>query len=754
MSSIHLFGIRHHGPGCARSLLQALETLQPDRILIEGPPDADRILPLAVHRDLQPPVALLVYRRDRPQDSVYYPFAEFSPEWQAMRYGLERGIPVQFMDLPQTHRLGVEWPQSPLEGMELDPLGELAAAAGYEDGERWWDAMVEQRRDSTDLFAGILEAMTALREELVVEGGQDSLSPKEAAREAYMRQRLRQAAREGKRIAVVCGAWHVPALAQMPPAEDDAALLADLPTHPTQATWVPWSYGRLAAQRGYSAGIESPGWYHHLWEASGASGAKSSPNSLISDTSQITIGWLTRVARLLRQEDFEASSAQTIEAVRLAEALTALRDRPMPGLAELNEATQSVFCGGSDIPMQLIRDRLIISDRLGTVPSEIPQTPLMADLQQQQKQLRLKPEPTQRRKTFDLRQPTDLKRSHLLHRLNLLEVPWGRCQQAQGLGTFKEGWQLEWKPEFATTLLEASGWGSTIAEAATDRAGQLTARAMELAELTTLLDRLLLANLPEAIATLTDKLQAEAALTRDVLHLMDALPPLVRVLRYGNVREYDRDAVGAIVDGLVARICIGLPAACAPLSDKAAAGVYPRLRQFDEAIASLPKSGRTDDRLKSWMAVLMKFVGGEGLLAGCSCRLLLDRRVFDADEAVRRMGLALSPASDPARGAAWIEGFLGDSGLFLIHDDRLFGVIDRWVRSLDDDRFLAVVPLLRRQFATFSPAERRQIWQRVCRGSVMPEIEVGFEGDRADAVLPLVGQLLGLSVGGDGKKLH
>ena len=71
------------------------------------------------------------------------------------------------------------------------------------------------------------------------------------------------------------------------------------------------------------------------------------------------------------------------------------------------------------------------------------------------------------------------------------------------------------------------------------------------------------------------------------------------------------------------------------------------------------------------------------------------------------------------------------------------------VRSLDDDRFLAVVPLLRRQFATFSPAERRQIWQRVCRGSVVPEVEVEFEGDRADAVLPLLGQLLGLSVRGD-----
>jgi hypothetical protein len=34
---IHLFGIRHHGPGSARSVLSALTSLQPDIILLEGP---------------------------------------------------------------------------------------------------------------------------------------------------------------------------------------------------------------------------------------------------------------------------------------------------------------------------------------------------------------------------------------------------------------------------------------------------------------------------------------------------------------------------------------------------------------------------------------------------------------------------------------------------------------------------------------------------------------------------------------------
>ena len=37
--AVHLLGIRHHGPGSARHVREALEELGPDIILIEGPPE-------------------------------------------------------------------------------------------------------------------------------------------------------------------------------------------------------------------------------------------------------------------------------------------------------------------------------------------------------------------------------------------------------------------------------------------------------------------------------------------------------------------------------------------------------------------------------------------------------------------------------------------------------------------------------------------------------------------------------------------
>src|SRR5678815_5856550 len=87
-----IFGIRHHGPGSARSLLRALDELKPDCLLIEGPPDADEIIPYAARAEMRPPVAILVHDAERPADAVYYPFAEFSPEWQAMRCDCGRSM--------------------------------------------------------------------------------------------------------------------------------------------------------------------------------------------------------------------------------------------------------------------------------------------------------------------------------------------------------------------------------------------------------------------------------------------------------------------------------------------------------------------------------------------------------------------------------------------------------------------------------------------------------------------------------------
>jgi hypothetical protein len=765
--TVTIFGIRHHGPGSARSLRRALEQLRPDIVLVEGPPDAESMIPLLAHPDMRPPVALLIYAPDAPRRAVYYPFALFSPEWQALSYALSVGIPARFMDLPQAHQLGTgesglgagEAPQqtdgdlnsqSPTPGSQLptpdaqpsapnpqhDPLGWLAAAAGYSDGERWWEQMVEHRRDGAELFEAILEAMSALRAELPPDP-----DPNEARREAWMRQTIRAAEREGfGRIAVVCGAWHAPALAERAQAKADAALLKGLPKTKVQATWVPWTYGRLAYQSGYGAGIESPGWYEHLWHATAAG----------MPPTEVASRWLARVARLLRAQDLDASSAHVIEGVRLAETLAALRERALPGLAELNEATQAVFCFGSDLPMRLIHDQLIVGETLGAVPDDTPLPPLQQDLAREQKRLRLPAEASWRDYDLDLRKPNDLDRSHLLHRLLLLGIGWGELQRSGGgKGTFHELWRLQWQPELIVALIEAGVWGNTIADAAGAFARDAADKANELPALTKLVDQALLAELPAAIDHLMRRLQDLAALASDIGHLMDALPPLVNVLRYGNVRQTDTAAVAGVVDGLVARICIGLPGACVALGDEAAEAMFGRVVAVNRAVGLIQSAEQRAD----WHAALCRLAdlhGCHGLLAGRACRILLDGAVFDAAEVARRMRLALSPAGPPDAAAAWVEGLLKDSGALLVHDDALWRIVDEWLAELPGDVFTATLPLLRRTFATFQAPERRKLGERARAGSGGPAAlggapdDAAYDMGRAEAVLPLVARLLGI----------
>ncbi|GAB5494766.1 MAG: DUF5682 family protein [Phototrophicaceae bacterium] len=744
--STHFFGIRHHGPGSARSLLDALYELVPDIILVEGPPDADDLIPLFGHEDMVAPIAMLVYVPDEPQYAAYYPFAEFSPEFQALRFALENDIPARFMDLPLKYamrikkdaREALEKPEAdelaenteditPDEQLRSDPLGELAKAAGYADGERWWEHFIENRDNDTDVFTAILEAMTALRDEGIV-----SNHPLEDKREAYMRRIIRQAEKDGyQRIAVVCGAWHTPALANMPTKKHDAEILKGMKRIKIDSTFTPWTHSRLTMRSGYGAGIWSPGWYQHRWQ---------------SDTDDLSISWMTKVAQLLRTEDLDASPAQVIDAVRLADTLAAIRERSMPSLEEFNEAALSVFCFGNPAPLNIIHDKLIVGETMGEIPDETPMMPLQRDLKREQKRLRLKVNNEPSDLKLDLREESSRERSYLLHRLSILDIGWGSKQEASSnQGTFTELWQLAWRPELTIQIIEKSTWGNTVFDATSKYSKHVAKSAKSLPELTELVNDVLLANLPDAVPYVVHRLQAEAAATGDIKELMHALPELADVMTYGNVREMDADMISTVVEGIVTRTCIGLPHECSMLDDEAATAIFEAMLAFNSAIYLLDK----DEYSENWhrvLKVLMAQDNAHGMIRGRACRILLNDAVINREEARRQMQLAISLVSEPSDVASWIEGFLKDSGLILVHDEDLLGIIDDWVMSLEDDNFENLLPLLRRTVSTFEDPERRQIGRIISGRSKSREKEAqAIDKERAEAILPMLSELLGLN---------
>ena len=781
---LHLFGIRHHGPGSARSLMTALAALDPAIVLIEGPPDADDIIRFAASEAMVPPVAMLVHGQDDPANASFYPFGVYSPEWQAMRWALTASRPVRFIDLPAANRLALraeakekaEEPEaaSPAlapddgeaaseaaketdaapAGTELaaiarDPLAYLATIAGYDDSEAWWNALIEQGANAPTIFAAIESAMTELRahvDTLPVFSEADKRI--EDQREAHMRLAIASTLGEtDKPIAVVCGAWHVPALRRKVAAGEDRALLRGLPKIKVTATWVPWTDTRLAAS-GYGAGVLSPGWYAHLWNelARHDSGGDLSPRVF-------TARWQTRVAALLRASGRQASTASAIEAARLAETLASLRDLALPGLDEMREASLATLCLGETAPWRLIEAELVIGRTVGEIADDVPQMPLQADLTRWQKRLKLKPEALDREVSLDLRSDAGLAKSLLLHRLNLINVPWGRLTDVgSSRGTFRENWTLRWEPELSVRLAEALVHGTTVEQAAGNAAiASARKAAAPFRDISEAVRGCLLAGLTDAARVTIGILQGAAAASSDVAALAGAIPPLASVLRYGTAREMPAEELRLLVTSLAEAVCAGLAYACRNLQTDEADTLRGRLLELDRSLLLLEDEHLTSDWRRA-LARLADDAAVHATLRGFAVRALYDQGLLAEAATGGYLSRALSRAVPPGEAGQWLDGFLGNAGQILVHDTVLTGIIDGWISALGEDDFTALLPMLCRAFSSVDRVERRRLLDMLRRpltsAGVTPDGEPTTASEPAspgfEAALPLLLTILGI----------
>lgn len=736
--AVHILGIRHHGPGSARNVKAFLDTVKPDIVLVEGPPEADGLLQWVSDKELKPPVAILVYQPDDPQESSFYPFAEFSPEWQAILYARTNNVHVRFMDLPIAHSFAIEKERraaiketleaeaTAVENFKHDPISHLAAAAGYADGEKWWEHTFEHRSNSEQVFEAVAEAMQVLRE--AMPSKEDRM---EQLREAYMRKCIRQAEKEMfHTIAVICGAWHAPALQVMPKQKEDNDLLKGMPKVKVECTWVPWTFSRLSYYSGYGAGINSPGWYDHIWTHPQDDGTR----------------WMAKVAQLFRSKEMDTSVAHVIEAVRLSEALASLRHLSKAGLEELNEATWSVLCNGETALLDLIHHELIVSNRIGAVPEDSPKPPLQLDIERTQKRLRLPATADWKDYTLDLRKENDLERSIFLHRLLLLGIRWGQQEAVSGKGTFKELWRLQWQPELSIDVIDKGNWGNTVAEAAEKYTLQRGREADSLKEVCKLLEQAIPAEIHIATAGLIARINNLAAASGDVIQLMEVIPSLVSITRYGNVRKTDTELVLGIVNSMITRICVSLPAATTAVNEEAAQHLMDLFFTLNDAVNLLQQAAIS----AQWQQALQAIAASQSsapVLGGYATRLLADYKILEGEALIRAFSYAMSAATAPDIAAAWLEGFLKGSGTILLIDQELWNLVNNWVSTLPADMFTQVLPLLRRTFANFSQPERRKLGEKVKTGGATGSASVALSSDldyaRAKLGIPVVLQLLG-----------
>lgn len=503
------FPVRHHSPACARHVESLIRSICPRAVLVEGPTAFESLLPVVLDARTSPPVAFYTTFVDRtrrlrapsedqpdfgpPRFSAYYPFAEYSPEWVALRTGAEIGATLRFIDLDyatqvvterqSTARTGSARAQSLLDERHLTRsryLRALATRSGCRDFDEMWDHLFESSAESIAPreFASRLAVYCwmARRECSADELDADATTAREQWMATCIREELRRPGSDSARpVLVVTGGFHTVALPGLVAVESARQDLPEFGSDEVQHYLIRYSFAQLDSLNGYGAGMPSPHYYQKIWE----NRMRSLPQALedAATATIVDVGRLTRRRRLATA----VSSADAIAALHQARLLAQMRGHPGPLREDLLDGIRSCFSKGGiaeegAIVMALARETLA-GQAIGAIPPEAAVPPIVSDFRRLTQELRLGGnDSTRRQVALELyRKVRHRHVSRFLHSLEFIGVPFGRLTagpdfvRGTDVSRLIERWECLWTPRTEAALVDAAVLGSTIDEAALAR---------------------------------------------------------------------------------------------------------------------------------------------------------------------------------------------------------------------------------------------------------------------------------------------
>ncbi len=710
-----LFGVRHLSPAAAFHLRQALDRAKPALVLVEGPSDLNDQLKWLCHSETRFPAAILAYTQTPPVRTILYPFSIYSPEIQAILWANAHDVEFRFMDLPSSVFLALAPDVSPSQPEEQDPSSpaqttemvyhRLETLTG-EDHDTFWERNFEQLENMESYQAACNTFGRQLREASM---DNPRRTAETLVRESYMKRVIQQAVDAGtppERIFCVCGAFHVAGLEQNQPMTDGEA--AALPHTDTHATLMPYSYYRLSSRSGYGAGNKAPAYFELLWEALCQGQPANAPYL-----------YLTRLAAAHRKAGNLVSSAQVIEAARLAQTLAGLRGSRRPVLTDLRDGAITAMGHGNFSELALAAADTEIGTTIGFLPEGVSRTSVQEDFYRQLKELRLEKYRTVelQRLDLDLREKlnvqsqqaalADLRRSFFLHRLRVLGVHFASLLPSRQEGAnWGEYWELRWTPETEIEIVESALLGDTIEGAAAFALREQAEQSGSIAQAAAIFQDAFLCGMPTAARhalTLLQSLSVDAALLSD---LAETASRLSLVVRYGDLRRFDPQPVIPLIQQLYLRACLILEDACI-CDAKAAPAVTAAMNQLNAL--PLEHDFLDDGR---WRTLLREISDRDDLNTRCSgfaMAILLERGEVEEPLLSREVARRLSPGIPADLGAGWFEGLAGKNRYALIARLSLWRQLDSYLSSLDDSSFRRALVFLHRAFADFSPNEKNDI---------------------------------------------
>lgn len=730
-AGVHFFGVRHLSPGGAQHLLSYLDEIEPTAVLIEGPADATTEIRHILNTTTKPPIAILAFTEEVPVRTALWPLAVYSPEYQAMKWAEQQGAHTAFIDLPSSVVIALQDIRTrnrasakQSEGSEVNDSDEkapeevslyerIAELAGELDYDMYWERNFEHNTNKGAYQEAIISFSSQMRQmseenerhNNVIEYAHNTI------REAYMRRQIQDtitAGHQPHKIVVVCGAYHTAALSDLATGMTDEEI-DDLPSLNTKLTLMPYTYYKLSSLSGYGAGNLAPHYYQMMWE-----------RMMNGSFDDLPHHYLSTVARYLRNSGTHRSTAEIIEAVRLAESLAALHGGSAPTLRDLRDAALTLLGRGELSVIAEALARTDIGTAIGELAEGISQTPIQDDLNRQLKRLKLEKykTPVANDLELDLRENRrvsseeaaylDLNRSFLFHRLRTLGIDLVNIRASGQTGaTWAEHWLMRWSPEVEIQVVESTLLGETIEIASAYVLQQKLDHSSTIAEASALIRTAYECGMLNQMEAGRQTLQRLAVDTRDVVQIAASIHELSLLIQYGDVRRIDTKPLIPLLEQLYRRACLFLLDA-SQCNDEASGEMLKAMNILNQT--ALEHSEEVDELL--WIQELKHLSERDDCnprLSGVACSILLERNAITAQQCSEEVSRRLSPGIPADLGAGWFEGMSMRNRYVLLSRLSLWEQLNEYINSLDDDEFVRALVFLRRAFSTFEPREKTMI---------------------------------------------
>ena len=585
-AGVHLVPIRHHSPACALALSALLEEVRPATVLIEGPVEYADLLPSLHDPRTVPPVALLSLGE---RTASYYPLAEFSPEWVALRWAGEHGAEAVFIDRSARLREDDD-PRSDTRGdarggvartlqaerylARSRSLDALARRLGCRDHDEVWEHLFEDRatadiRSWRDFFSDTLAWAGLARLDVEREVlDTDGTHAREAVMAAALRRHLPESSAstgaDGKGfeapaapVAVVTGGFHTMALLDCLDATEHAAWLPEAQPQPGGPAWlIRYDYARLDALRGYGAGMPSPGLWQRAWRArtgagplagsgTGSRRAKRRTAQTVPESAGAARAFATTVvidvATALRELGEPLGTAQVLATVEQAMRLAALRGRAWPGRCDILDALTSCLVkdetGLSGNLGAAVASVLAASD-VGEVPEGIATPPLVRQVRDRLRAARfIIDDSVEHRVSLDTsRRPRHRERRELLARLRFVgsgfahQISGADLVSGTGMGQFLEEWVYSWTPMVEAALVRMAQEAPDLDVLVRTRLAQRLTGELNAEALVALVSELAVMGLGTEAGDVCDRLENSLGRLSDLGELVEALHRLAGLI--------------------------------------------------------------------------------------------------------------------------------------------------------------------------------------------------------------------------------